>query len=118
MNNPAEPNLTRASQLLWNPIPKPARLIAQPAKKWLTLELDRDLRLLADWNNGRNKYPAGTLFRVTKITTLGVRLLEHGRPECDTISWRHPWREQFEKVRKKPARKKAAAKRAATEDKP
>lgn len=113
MKTNAKPNLPLASALLWAPIPPGAKPRAKPAKVWKTLDLGRELRLENDWHSGLKFFPSGTLFRVEKINSLGVILLEQAAGECASISWQTEWKGTFTKVRR-PAKRKAKKR----EDKP
>jgi len=95
-------NFTRAAQLLWAPIPYPARPKPKKQKTWKTLDVGRRLRLVGEkMYIGGRYHEAGSLYAVTQVNSLGVLLraeLTEGE-EC-VIHWGREWKGTFEKVKK------------------
>jgi len=85
--------------MLWAEIPKPAHKKAKAQKSWKTLEVGRELSLLERWFNGRDWFETGEVFRVTKVTNLGVTL---GHKSGYTYAcWSREWKGFFKKVVKR-----------------
>jgi len=98
-----EPDISKAAQMLWAPIPAGAKPRVKKQKAWKTLEVGRQLVLLHAWFDGRNWCETGDLFTVVQVTNLGVLLVNE--KTLQDVSWSREWKEVFKKVSKKTKKK-------------